>query len=70
MQASERVLGTDEVPREGRGLQLRGPNWGLFWPEIRAFTGFGARFLQRFPKSLATVKYYSNTKTVNGEIVL
>ena len=24
--------------------------------------GFGARFLQPFPKSLVTVKYYSNTK--------
>ena len=35
---------------------------GLFCPEIRAFTGFGARFLQPFPKSLVTVRYYSNTK--------
>ena len=42
---------------------LRGPNWGLFvGPEIRAFTGFGARFLHPFPKSLVTVRYYSNTK--------
>ena len=41
---------------------LKGPNWGLFFcPEIRAFTGFRARFLQAFPKSLVTVKYYSNT---------
>ena len=31
-------------------------------PEIRAFTGFGARFLQPFPKFLVTVKYYSNSK--------
>ena len=36
----------------------------FFCPEIRAFTGFGARFLQPFPESLVTVllKYYANTK--------
>ena len=33
-----------------------------FCPEIRVFAGLGARFLQPFPKSLETVKYYSNTK--------
>ena len=43
------------------------PIGALFCPEIRAFTGFGARFLQPFPKSLVTVKYCSNTKmAVNG----
>ena len=30
-----------------------------FCPEVRAFTGSGARILQPFPKSLVTVKYYS-----------
>ena len=42
-------------------------NWGLFCPEIRAFTGSGARFLRPFPKPLVTVK--SNRKmavNVNG----
>ena len=38
------------------------PIGAFFGPEIRAFTGFGVRFLQPFPKSLVTVKYYSNTK--------
>ena len=47
------------------------PIGAFFCPEIRAFTGFGARFLQPFPKSLVTVRYYSNTKmapliAVNG----
>ena len=44
-----------------KGQMLRGPNWGLFCPEIRAFTRGLARFLQLFPKSSVTVKYYSNT---------
>ena len=38
------------------------PIGAFFCPEIRAFPGFGARLLQPFPKSLVTVKYYSNTK--------
>ena len=38
------------------------PIGAFFCPEIRAFTGFGARFLQPFPKSLVTVKHHSNTK--------
>ena len=38
------------------------PIGAFFCPEIRAFTGVGARFLQQFPKSLVTVKCYSNTK--------
>ena len=38
------------------------PIGAFFCPEIRAFTGAGARFLQPFPKSLVTVKYNSNTK--------
>ena len=42
-----------------RGLLVIG---AFFCPEIRAFPGLGARFLQPFPKSLVTVKYYSNTK--------
>ena len=47
------------------------PIGAFFGPEIGAFTGFGARFLQPFPKSLVTVRYYSNTKmaplkAVNG----
>ena len=50
--------------------KLRGPNWGFFCAEIRAFTGLGARLLQPFPKSLVSVKYYSNIKwpltAVNG----
>ena len=29
---------------------------------VLQFVGFGARFLPPFPKSLATVKYYSNTR--------
>ena len=45
-------------------LMLRGPNWSLFCPQIRAFTGFVARFLRPFPKSLATVKY--NQKQAAG----
>ena len=49
-------------PRTQAKQILRGPNWALFCPEIRAFTGFGARFLQPFPKSLVTVRHYSNTK--------
>ena len=32
------------------------PIGAFFCPEIRAFTGFGARFLQPFLKSLVTVK--------------
>ena len=47
--------------------KLRSPDWGPFsCPEIRAFMGFGARFLQPFPKSLVTVKYYLNTKKIAG----
>ena len=34
----------------------------LLCPENRAFTGFGARVLQPFTKSLETVRYYSHTK--------
>ena len=34
----------------------------FFCPGIRAFTGFGARFLQPFPKSRVTITYYLNTK--------
>ena len=46
------------------------PIGAFFCPEIRAFTGFGARFLQPAPKSLVTIKHNSNTKmaviAVNG----
>ena len=38
------------------------PIGAFLCPEIRAFTGLGARVLQSLPKSLVTVKYYSNTK--------
>ena len=38
------------------------PIRACFFPEIPAFTGFGARFLQPFPSFLVTVKCYSNTK--------
>ena len=39
---------------------LCGPNWGLFFVlKFVRSRGFGARFLQSFPKSLVTVKYYS-----------
>ena len=43
-------------------LDYAAPMGAFFCPEIRAFTGVGARFLQPFPKSLVTVKYNSNTK--------
>ena len=48
------------------------PPIGAFFrcPEICAFKDFGASFLQPFPKSLATVEYYSTKKwpliAVNG----
>ena len=43
------------------------PIGAFFGPELRAFTGFGVRFLQPSPESLVTVKCYSNTKmAVNG----
>ena len=38
------------------------PIGAFFCLEIRASTGFGARFLQPFPKSLVTIKYFLNTK--------
>ena len=51
--------GEEGEVRRRKGVRLRGPACGRFFcPEIRAFTGFGARFLRPFPKSLATVKYY------------
>ena len=37
------------------------PIGAFFCAEIRALTGFGARFLRPLPKSSLTVKYYSNT---------
>ena len=43
-------------------LHYTAPIGAFFCPEIRAFKGFGARFLQPIPKSLVTVKHYSNTK--------
>ena len=44
-------------------IRVTRPQLGPFFcPEIRAFTGFGTRFLQPFPKSLVTVKHHSNTK--------
>ena len=50
---------------EGPPYSLGGPTWGLFLS-----TGFWARFLQPFPKSLVTVKYYSTPNwpliAVNG----
>ena len=46
----------------GKGMYYAAPIGAFFCPEIRAFTGFGARFLQPFPKSLETVRYYSHTK--------
>ena len=62
--------------RQGTGVLLhlsrdRGSNLaaaiGAFLPEIGAFAGLGARFLQPFPKSLVNVRNYSNTKiAVNG----
>ena len=43
------------------------PIGAFFCPEIRSFTGFGARFLQPLPKSLVTIRYYSSTKmAING----
>ena len=47
--------------REGWGERerLSVPNWGLLCPEIRAFTGFGVRFLRQ---SLVTIKYYLHPK--------
>ena len=48
-------------------LNYAAPIGVFFCPEIRAFTGFGSRFLQPFVKSLVTVKYDSNTKmAANG----
>ena len=41
------------------GINYAAPIGAFFCPEIRAFT---ARFLQPAPKSLVTVRYYSNTK--------
>ena len=38
------------------------PIGAIFCPEICASTGFGAKLLGPFPKSLVTVKYYSNIK--------
>ena len=38
---------------------LRGPNWGLFLSWNSCVPG---GFLQSFPKSVVTVKYYSNRK--------
>ena len=38
------------------------PIGAFFCPEIRAFTGFGARSLQTFRKSLVTAKFYSTHK--------
>ena len=62
------------VSREGNGgreefrpknaVIYAAPIGAFLCPEIRAFTGFGARFLQPFPKSLVTVKYHSNTEMV------
>ena len=44
-------------------LVLCGPNGLFICPEVRAFTGFGARFLQPSPMSLVAVKqYYSNSR--------
>ena len=44
------------------GAHYAAPVRAIFCPEIRAFTGFGARFLQPFPKSLVTVKSLQTQK--------
>ena len=49
------------------------PTIGAFFcPELRAFTGFEARFLRPFPTSLVTVKYrrVSNAALANAALVL
>ena len=46
-----------------QSCMLRGPHWGLVYVlKFVRSRGFGARFLQPFPKSLETAKYYSSTK--------
>ena len=51
------------LPEFGLKLRLCGPNWGLFCPEIRAFTGFWGEISSTVSKVLSDrVKYYSNTK--------
>ena len=49
-------------------LRVAKPQLGPFFVlKFVRSRGFGARFLQPFPKSLVTVKAYSNTKmAVNG----
>ena len=47
-----------DIPLKSKRLYAA-PIGAFFCPEICAFT---ARFLQPFPKSLVTVKYYSSTK--------
>ena len=58
---SKGYCATWEVSRTGP-LITRPQLGPFFCPEIRAFAGFGARFLQPFSKSLVALKYYSNTK--------
>ena len=56
------VLVLKKLACRGVHVGYAAPIGAFFCPEIRAFMGFGARFLQPFPKSLVTVKYYSSTK--------
>ena len=53
------ALLTSESEELKKAVAYAAPIGAFFCPEIRAFT---ARFLQPFPKSLAPVKYYPNTK--------
>ena len=59
-----KFLCMDSVPPLSLYLSLSyaAPIGAFFCPEILAFTGFGARFLQPFPKSLVTIRYSSHTK--------
>ena len=66
-QTSERTPGIGELETEYAYVALIG---AFFCPEIRAFTGVGARFRQPFPKSLVTVQYYKSAKmAVNGPLI-
>ena len=63
-------LAEHEKPKSGMGkgviakatIFYAAPIGAFSCPEILAFTGFGARFLEPFPKPLVTVKYDLNTK--------
>ena len=53
---SKNVKNRQEGVKTNFDIFYAAPIGAFFCPEICAFTGFGARFLQPFPKSLVTVK--------------